>query len=524
MILAGYFLALAALKLVGPVAPVTLDHSDGRFGVALVPLSATFFYLLAAFSFGLTGDLAARQSIYPARMFALPITTRALAGWPMLFGSAVMASLWLGTASFARVPWHLHLPFIWPALLGAVSLAWTQALTWMPYGLPGLRVLVVVLWLAALDAVVLLAIHFQASESLMVAILAPQLPLAYLTARFALARARGGDLPDWRELFAHRRLLGGVVDHRRTSFASALRAQTWFEWRRQGRTLPVLVAMLLPFELAFLYLVRQDPPTLVFETLFLILLTPPFMAAVAATTVGRSNPDAGDFPSLTPYVATRPLSSAELIAAKLKMAIWSTLAAWLLVFALLPLGLSVSGTWPMVIDRVDRLAGVFGPPRAIVILLLVGLALILFTWKLLVQHLCIGLTGRVWIIRLSGFLVLLFFILAGPVGKWISDDQRVQAGLWNALPWILGGLVSVKVVTATWAVIMLGSRRLLSDRAMVTGAACWVVAVLALYGLLAWLFYFPLMPRYLLGLLAILFIPLSRLFAAPLALAWNRHR
>jgi hypothetical protein len=50
------------------------------------------------------------------------------------------------------------------------------------------------------------------------------------------------------------------------------------------------------------------------------------------------------------------------------------------------------------------------------------------------------------------------------------------------------------------------------------------MAVLALYGLLAWLFYFPLMPRYLLGLLAILAIPLARLFAASLALAWNRHR
>lgn len=525
--LAGYFLVLAALRLqlLGPVAPVTLDPPDGRVGVALVPLSATFFYLLAAFSFGLAGDLAARQSIYPARMFALPMTTRALAGWPMLYGSAIMASLWLGTALFARVPWGLHLPFIWPALLAAVSLAWTQALTWMPYGLPGLRVIVVVLWLAALDAVVLLAIHFKASEPLTVAILAPQLPLAYLTARFALARARRGDLPDWRETFARPSRLGGdALQHRRNHFATAARAQTWFEWRRHGRTLPGLVGLLLPFELAFLFVVRHDPPALVLETLFLILLTPPFMAAVAATTVSRTNPEARDAYGVTPFVATRPLSSAALIAAKLKMAIWSTLAAWLLVFALLPLGLKVSGTWLMVTERVGHLARVFGTPRAIVILLLVFSALIVSTWKLLVQSLSIGLTGRAWLIRSSGFLALSFFIIVGPVAQWISDDQRVQAGIWNALPGILAGLVSVKIVAAAWAAIRLYSSRLLSDRALVTGAACWVVAVLALYGLLAWLFFFPLMPRYLLGLLAILAIPLARLFAAPLALAWNRHR
>ena len=64
-------------------------------------MSATFFYFLAVFSFGLSGDLAARQSIYPARMFTLPVTTAALAGWPMLYGTAAMASLWLATRLLA---------------------------------------------------------------------------------------------------------------------------------------------------------------------------------------------------------------------------------------------------------------------------------------------------------------------------------------------------------------------------------------------------------------------------------------
>jgi len=48
--------------------------------------------------------------------------------------------------------------------------------------------------------------------------------------------------------------------------------------------------------------------------------------------------------------------------------------------------------------------------------------------------------------------------------------------------------------------------------------------VLALYGLLVWLVSTPFFPRYLLALVAILAIPLARLSAAPLALAWNRHR
>src|SRR3989441_3049035 len=294
--LAGYLLALAAIKFLipGPGEPVTLDPPDGRVGVAMVPLSTTFFYFLAVFSFGLTGDLAARQSIYPARMFALPVTTKALAGWPMLYGAATMTSLWLGTALFARWPWDIHLPFIWPALLAVVFLAWTQALTWMPYGLPGLRVIVTVLWLATLDAVVLLAIHYKAPEPLLVAVLAPQLPLAYFAACFAVARARRGDVPDWRGTFARLGQIADDLKHRRDHFSSPARAQVWLEWRRHGRSLPALVAILLPFELALLFVVRNQPPALVFEILLIVLLTPPFIASFAATTVSKANPDVTD--------------------------------------------------------------------------------------------------------------------------------------------------------------------------------------------------------------------------------------
>src|ERR1041384_7191894 len=77
--MAGYLLVLAAIKLLflGPMEPIRLDPPDGRAAVVVTPLTATFFYLLAASSFGLAGDLAARQSIYPARMLALPVRTAA---------------------------------------------------------------------------------------------------------------------------------------------------------------------------------------------------------------------------------------------------------------------------------------------------------------------------------------------------------------------------------------------------------------------------------------------------------------
>src|SRR6266540_4037474 len=165
-----YLLILAMIKLVilERGLPVNLDEETFAL-VVVVPLTATFIYFLAVFSFGLAGDLAARQSMYPARMFTLPVTTAALAGWPMLYGTAAMALLWLATRFLAVWPSGVDVPMIWPALLAASLLAWTQALTWMPYGLRGLRVIVAVLWLGVLDSIVLLAIQYNAREPVMLA-------------------------------------------------------------------------------------------------------------------------------------------------------------------------------------------------------------------------------------------------------------------------------------------------------------------------------------------------------------------
>src|SRR5213083_2406642 len=269
---------------------------------------------------------------------------------------------------------------------------------------------------------------------MMVAFLAPQLPLAYVTACAAVGRARRGEVPDWRGMFARP---GGnaVLTRRRDHFPSPARAQAWFEWRRHGRSLPALVGLLLPFELALLWLAK-DAPAFVFEILFLATVTPPFMAAFTAWTVSRPNPQVHDAYGVPPFIATRPLTSAELIAARLKMAMWSTLAAWLVVLVALPLALEWSGTWPIVTERVRRMHDAIGTPRAATVVLLILAGFIVATWKQLVQSLHIGLTGRAWIVKGSVLLTLTFLILLGPIVEWIIDTPSVQRALWNALPLI----------------------------------------------------------------------------------------
>ena len=152
--LAVYMVAFYVIQglIVGPGHPIRLAPPNGLAAVLVVPMTFAGFYFIGIFTFGLSGDLAARESIYPRRLFTLPLTNAALAGWPMLYGCAAMSSLWFVAAAVARIVGaDVAVPWIWPMLFCAATMAWMQALTWMPYGVRGLRVVLAVIALAAID-------------------------------------------------------------------------------------------------------------------------------------------------------------------------------------------------------------------------------------------------------------------------------------------------------------------------------------------------------------------------------------
>jgi hypothetical protein len=503
-----YFAALAVIKLV--VGQRVEFENEQTFAlVVVVPIAATFIYFLGVFSFGLSGDFAARQSMYPARMFALPVTTAALVGWPMLYGAAAMAVLWFATRLLAVWPAHTPVPVFWPALLAASMLAWMQALTWMPYPLSGLRVAVAMVWLSTIDAIVLIALEKKTPEPVMLAMVAPHVPLAYVAARWAVARARrGGGV----ECGGHAAAMTAPAWPAHST--SPARAQAWLEWRQHGRSLPIMVAILLPLELLLLF-AFHEAPVIIFEILAAALLTPPVMAIfVAATVSGR----------VTPFLAARPMTSASLIAAKLKVTMWSTFIAWILVLAAIPIALEVSGTMPVVAGWAHDLIRIFGAPRAIALALLALVVLITSTWKQLVQSLYIGMSGREWLVKGSVFATLAVLSVALPAAHWLVGNRVAMAVLWNTFPWIAAVVIGAKLAAAVWIAGRLHDRGLVRRRTLILGALGWDALILALYALLAWIVPTLLFRMYFLALVAMLAVPLVRLAAAPLALDWNRHR
>jgi hypothetical protein len=515
------YVAVAAL--VVAMLPVE-DLRPPLASMVMFPVWTGFMYLVAVFSFGFEADLAGRESCFPSRKFTLPVSTVALVGWPMLLGSLTIGLLWVVVALFVFRPCGVALPVFWPALQLAAILAWTQVVMWTPFGLPWLRAFAAIGVLVPLVAGPLYAVAYAAPQNTLVSVLGPLVPAAFVVACITTSRARRGEIPDWRWRRAVPARPESQPLHRDAGFASAATAQVWFEWRRHGRSLPFLVGVLLPFTLLFLFFLDKEMTDWILLTLAGVLLLPPFVAGFAANTVSKSHPQVRDYYGISAFTATRPMSSAGLVAAKLKMAILSTLAAWLLVVVAVPLALFLSGTWPVVAERWEQWLRVETPLRATVITTLVALGLVAFTWKQLVQNLYIGLTGREWVIKTSVFLGLIFFVAIGPICTLIYEHKEYHGALWDTLPWLAGLLVCMKLTAAVGLVSRLRKRALLSDRAIVTYVSCWLMLVLGLFGLLAWLVPTQSAPRYLLGLAAVLVVPLARPAAAPLALAWNRHR
>ena len=519
--LIGYLLILGLIKplYLGPDATVSFDPPDGFAAFAVVPFTVTFFYLIGVFTFGLTGDLAARQSIYPPRLFTLPISTAGLAGWPMLYGCSVMVALWMAATLLARWPWGVELPWLWPGLLAAVVLAWIQVFTWMPYGLRGIRVIAAVAVLIALDAVVFTAIELEWSEGALLAVLAPQLPVAYACACAAVARARRGSVADWS---MSRVRQGG--SRTPPPFRSIAAAQLWFEWRRHGWTLPALVALVVPFELSVLFISGYGSPAFVAKVFGAVMLTPILMAAFAAAAVSKANPFAREVYGVSPFTAAKPLTTAQIIAAKLRMAAISTVATWVVVLAFIAIGFMWSGADSVLIDWAGRFARRVGTVRAAVPVLLVLAGLITVTWTMLVQGLFIGLTGRQWIVRTIGMMTLVVVMMIGPAIEWILDLPDADRWIWDGILFVPPALVVVKMALAVWVATRLVRSGLVSDRVLVVGAAAWAAAVVALHAVLVWWVDMSYIPPHLLALIAILAVPLVRVSAAPLALDWNRHR
>jgi hypothetical protein len=492
-------------------------------GLAWVLLMIGVCYLVAVFAFGFDTDVAGAGSCYPGRMFTLPVRTAALAGWPIVFGAATLAGLWLAAAGLLFRPWGYDTPLAWPALMVAAQFVWVQALLWWPFGLPWARVIVGMLIVHVPSTGVIAALNLGYSPTSVIGFLSVALVAGVVAAYAGVARARWGAVPRWDWLPRADRAAAPVRRHKRSAFGSVGKAQAWYEWRRHGFVLPLLVAGLLPFFLLPLFVDEHDPPKLV-RNFALVLLVPVFFAGMAGSAVGKHNPWARDYYGVPSFTATRPMTTAGMVACKLRAAARTTLTAWAVTLAMTAAAVVLSGAHEAL--REMGRAWLAARPAVEVAGTAVAVAavLVLLTWKRLVENLLIGLTGREWVIKgslfaglFAGFSLVLF-------GLWLLVHSEYHDRARDLVPWLLGVAVGLKLLAGAAAVRGLRRRRLVADRTLAVLAGVWLAVAATLGALFVWVVPGGVVATPTIVLAVVLVTPLARVSAMPLALDWNRHR
>jgi hypothetical protein len=513
-VLAGTILLLLSIAFLFQVQPFgSLDARDLELHRIFLSMLFAFLltYVAAAFAFGAEMPLEASASGYPSWMFTLPVSTHTLVFWPMLQSVLVIGGLGEAWAQFVLRPAGFTVePGLAAALLGAF-VAVLQAILWMPFPLPWLRLFAAVLLMPVLITLPQLWYMLYLDQTILVGVLLGLIPVAYVAAFVGVSRARSSAGAEWRWL---PRRVSNAPERALRPFSSPAQAQLWLEWRLHGKWVFFILGsfFLYPIVLLLFFLDPVQSGGEICRGLFTFPLLEAFMVGYG---LGKVSPWYPPVKGLSSFIAARPLRSTTIIAAKFKVALLRTLAAWGMTLVLLLAILVYLGQYKGMRNWGDLVLGRLSPLEGVVVLmLLIGL-----TWLLLIQNLFVALSGRKWIGYLSGGVG---FLLLMAVASYFGHPERFN--LRASLPWVAGGLIVLKLFLAGWFFRALHRRGLVSAPALALGAGVWLGAVLLVSSLLIYLSPTERIPTSWYAFGAVLLLPLARPAAAPLALEWNRHR
>jgi len=308
---------------------------------------------------------------------------------------------------------------------------------------------------------------------------------------------------------------------RRKGFRSSLHAQFWFEWRRSGLALPLLVAGLVCTVFAPLSWIEQAEPGATFRILLWTIATP----LILSLPVGKafSKPDfwSGEL-SLPSVVAVKPLSNTQIVSSKMKVAAVSAALTWLIVIMFVAVWFALWANAQTA--TLVRLA--LRPQYATAIL--AAISVVILTWRFLVGSLWLGLSGHRISFSVSVLLYPLLLVVGTITVDWIfRRDQSRWAAFQQGFDAALPTLVWIAMIAATAKVWFAVKTSRHIDRYFLPwfcGAGCFAMTALALSSLVNVVPSQPWRLRIVLVCLGLFAMPIARISLATSSLSRNRHR
>jgi hypothetical protein len=465
---------------------------------------------------------------FPRRLFLVPMRTALLVLCPMLCAVAGLVGLYIAWAVLIIRPLGMQIEIAWPAVLLATVSVVFQTIIWSLSGFRVARIVVMCVAACMLTTVACLPLVLASSEWPPQSIeLMNGLACCDFAAVSTVGIQRRGGARGWNILSFVTDAWSRAMRRQSKPFASEQRALFWMEWRRNGRILPSTVLFLLLLIIGPIGALNGHAADVTAWTALWLFLIPILLAAIIGK--GFAKPDLWTLDlALSPFSSIRPITPADMIAAKIKCAVCGTLLAWGILLAVGPLWIGLAGNLHT-LNQVGAFARQIYSQRSLnLISILTFVVGILLTFSFMINALWIGLCGQTRLFySAASASILVFTTLAILIGCLVEDADWQAISLVRIvpwLPWVLAGLFLAKVWTAAWTVREILRRKLARHRTILAYACLWFVATGLLVGT-AWILASQ-VPwiRNLLMLLAMLAIPLARIGAAPLALARNRHR
>lgn len=497
------------------------DFDSEVFGVFGLALS----WLVLFAVFGHTdNDPRKGFSGFPTRMFLLPVRTRTLIQWPVLYGIGVIVFYTMAWVLFVFWPSHIQPPLGYLLLLASAAMVSFQALVWGLASFPKTRIAALLVWAFG---IIVMAVGSQAGNDrgIMAWILAGVLVAGLLGIEFGVKAERSGGWQGWH---GWRRWLNPWVVWRRNSavpFRSAQQAQLWIEWRRNGRLALAIVAGFAGLLLIWtvLWLENQIVPNWARSLLTSMVILVVFTCVLGGLMV-PNDPATARY-AMSAFIAVRPVATADMCRAKFKVAARIFLCLVPLLAVLCVSWMIEAQVLSSTLDQWRSQEEGFLWPQFFRGLEMVAVG-ILVPYCLLLGALPVWLTGRMPGFPWSFALLMVAVMAVFTWGDWLFQSGIAfdSSGLTDQVSTVFRLALLLKMGFAYLGFRESHRRALMSGHFIAGYVAVWLLVS----GLLLVLSDKLSNDLYPMGTLMIwvliLIFPLGRVGWSPLALAWNRHR
>jgi hypothetical protein len=484
-----------------------VDMHDKSMLIMQIVMLQFGMFIFGAMLYGAQGKVS--------QLYAYPVRTSELVAWRLLPVMALIALEVVVSVGVLNLIFGVQWPIWGPAIFAAAAIAAVMAVAWLTeksvgWMIVGLTVVgsVLGLWFRSRYGPTFsdpTHVWEQLTPGEVFTMLAAA-AASYWVAVLAVARNRCGDPPLSLGLLAwlEKRFDLSPTDNAR--LATPLQAQCWIEWRRKGWAMPFAAVVLLLCGLITWYFASRNAEDL-YQGILLGGQAMWMLSFIGGILLGHVGPDEGN-PIMGNFMATRPMSDADMGRAVLRTATKTLLLTWAIwgVACLIVCGCLLAVGARGAMKAPDgwnwwfvpaTLLGCWGGIGVLMPLLLLGSSRFLIT---------LGIALPAALIATS--LISKFFL---------SREQQQQ------LEHALAAIVAVGVVIiGVWVYVAAHRSRLIQAPTVLAAATIWLTSTVVLAVQLPasaiphWIGYLLIAAA-----AALVVMPMA---SVPLALSWNRHR